>query len=315
MFRTRHSRWLASGMAAAMAVTLALAGCGAYDGASPSAGEMDRDAAEDAGAPPGDPGAAPPGDPGAGDGDDTRGEAGGTLIDPVHIIFTGEIAIRVADMDAATRQVITLADRYDGFVASDRRSVEWRETRATIVLRIPSDSFTAAVNALAELGEEEWRELDTEDVRTEVVDLQTRIATAQASVDRTRELLERADSIADIVTVEAELTKREAALASLQARQRELGDLTAMSTITVALFGPEAEAPAGTSTDEPELGFLVGLRAGWSALVSTMTVLVTVLGVLLPWLVAAAVPTAGVIWWARRRRTARPVQAGSPPGA
>jgi hypothetical protein len=40
-----------------------------------------------------------------------------------------------------------------------------------------------------------------------------------------------------------------------------------------------------------------------------------VLGVLLPWLVAAAVPTAGVIWWARRRRTARPVQAGSPPGA
>jgi hypothetical protein len=316
MATSRRARWLVAGVVTMVAATLALAGCGGADFAGPSWGgaEMDDDVAEDAGAPgaPGAPGAAP--DEAGRDGD-TGGEAGGTLVDPSHIIFTGEIALRVEDVDAAARRVIALADRYGGFVAGDERATRWQETRATIVLRIPSESFTAAVNAASDLGDEEWRHLDTEDVRTEVVDLQTRIATAQASVDRTRDLMERAESISEIVAVEAELTKRETTLASLQARQRELADLTALSTVTVSLFGPDTTPPEPTSTGEPELGFLVGLRAGWSSFVTTMTVLVTVLGVLLPWLVAAGAPTAGLIWWARRRRATRLVQAGSPPGS
>lgn len=309
MHTTRRARILVAGLAAAATLT----GCGLAGGEdSDEAGAPVQRQEEGAHAP--DDGAGADADDGSGAvggeaGDETGGAGGQIQVDPGYVIYTGEIALRVTDVDAAAREATALADRYGGFVGGDRRSMDEHETFATVRLRIPSENFTAAVEALSELGEEEWREVETEDVRTEVVDLRSRIATAQASVDRTRALLERAESISEIVTVEAELTKREAELGRLQARERELADLTALSTITVTLLGPDTVA----DPSDPELGFLVGLRAGWDAFVSAMTVLVTVAGALLPWLIAAGLPAGALVWWARRRRGARPLPEGTPP--
>ena len=148
-----------------------------------------------------------------------------------------------------------------------------------------------------------------EDVTAEVVDLEVQIATARTSVERTRGLLEEAESIADIVAVEEELTARESRLARLEMRQRTLADLTTLSTITVELLDPETEP----ETEEAETGFLTGLRGGWNAFTTSVTVLVTILGALLPFLVTIGVPVGALIWWTRRRRrTAAGVPAPAP---
>jgi hypothetical protein len=292
-------------VAAGLVALVALSGCGADAGDSPEEGPADPGAA--GGAP--DRAAPEQGDP---EQPDPGGAAGGTVFDTRSIIYTGEITVRVSDVDAAARSATELAARYGGFVGGDRRSDpgDPGEARATLALRIPADEFTAAVNELSELGDEESREIQTEDVTEEVVDLQTRIATARASVERTRVLLERADSIDDIVAVEAELSEREAALASLQARQRRLADLSTLSTITATLLAQEAEPAA--AEDEDRTGFLAGLAAGWRGFTASVTVLLTGFGVLLPWLVAFGVPTAGAVWWARRRRALHPAPAAGP---
>jgi hypothetical protein len=288
---------------AGAAALLALAGCGADDGGGGESADSapmpaarqpvpDEQAAG---------GAAPEGTQQEG------GTAGEALIDPRAIIYTGFITVRVDDVDDAASAAARLAERYGGFVGGDQRSAYAEEPpQATLELRIPSEEFTAAVNELGELGDEESRELQTEDVTEEVVDLETRIATAEASVDRTRDLLARAESIEDIVSVERELSEREANLASLQARQRTLDDLTTLSTITVTLLAPDAVAE-----DEDDSGFLAGLASGWRGLTSSAGVLLTGLGVLLPWLVVFGGPVAGVLWW-RRRRTLHPAPQDPP---
>lgn len=297
---------VSAAVAAALMVPLALAGCGGDEdsGDGDSAGfsqeepapaeQADEggtrgDAEADAGAPGGT--------------QDESGTGGEALIDPRSIIYRGSIAVRVNDVDRAAADATALAERYGGFVGGDRRTAAPDEpAQATMVLRIPSEQFTAAVNELGELGDEESREIQTEDVTEEVVDLETRLATAEASVDRTRDLLARAESIEDIVAVERELSEREATLASLQARQRTLADLTALSTITVTLLAPD---PVVEEEEPEEAGFLAGLAAGWRGLTGSLSVLLTVLGVLLPWLVVFGVPAAAVVWW-RRRRTPPP---------
>jgi hypothetical protein len=314
MQTVRRAAVTAATLVAGVVAALALAGCAAADHDSAIADRAESDGAQGA---PGGQGAGPPafGDadgatgPGAADG----GEAGGTLTDSRSIIFTGEITLLVEEVSRGARDAVALAQRHGGFVGGDERLSGDHGDHARLVLRIPSESFTVAVDDLAGLGEEQSRRIDTEDVTEAVVDIATRIATAQASVDRTRELMERAETIADIVSVERELTDREARLASLQARQRELADLTALSTITVTLIGPEE---SGTLTaEETTLGFLAGLSAGWHAFTRSMTVLVTVFGALLPWLIAAGVPTAALLWWRRHRgrgvTTAAPL--GTPP--
>lgn len=305
--------------AAVLALVAALAGCGAGVDGDDAGGEAAAAPGHAAEEPAADPGYADAADAegaqrggesaqrgGTGAEDPTGGEAGGTgWVDQRSIIYTGSITVRVEDVDTAAARASALAARLGGFVGADTRTRDDDRSYAELVLRIPSAQFTDAVDDLGELGDEEAREIHTQDVTEEVVDLGTRIATAEASVARTRALLDRADTIAEIVAVEAELSTREERLAGLQARKRELADLTTLSTITVELRGPEAPEVVA----EPETGFVAGLEAGWRTLVVSLKVLLTVLGALLPWLLAFGLPTAAAWWWWHRRRSPRPAPA------
>jgi hypothetical protein len=307
----RRSWRLAAGVTAAgIAVAIGLAGCGGADdtGSSDGGGAVQRDSAAEAPAPAeGGPAADAPGQgaPGA----DKDGEVGGApvrfQVDQRSIIYTGSLTVRVkkaADVDTVAERAIAAATGAGGFVGSDKRTSDGGHTQAALTLRVPANRFTTVVNQLAELGKEESRSIDTQDVTEEVVDLDARLASQQASVNRTRTLLAQARTIAEIVSVEGELAKREAELASLQAKKRRLGDLTALSTITLMLLGPDA---AVIEKEDPETGFLAGLAAGWTAFVASLEVLLTVLGALLPWAVALGVPAYLIyrlVRWLNRRR-------------
>ncbi|MGW4152975.1 DUF4349 domain-containing protein [Micromonospora chersina] len=242
-------------------------------------------------------------------------------VDQRAIIYTGTLQVRVDDVERAAREASTAVTAAGGFVGGDQRNSDSADARAELVLRVPADRFTGVLEALAKLGRQERREVRTEDVTEETVDLDARIATQRARVDSARRLLARATSITDLVTLENEVGRREADLASLEAKKRRLADLTALSTVTVTFVGPEAAA----TEDEEDLGFLTGLRGGWSAFLGSLRVALTVLGAVLPFALAIGVPVALVVALARRRgrRTpptgpalpepAGPVPSGPPP--
>ncbi|TYB39261.1 DUF4349 domain-containing protein [Micromonospora sp. AP08] len=242
-------------------------------------------------------------------------------VDQRAIIYTGTLQVRVDDVERAAREASTAVTAAGGFIGGDQRNSDSADARAELVLRVPADRFASVLEALAKLGRQERREVRTEDVTEETVDLDARIATQRARVDSARRLLARATSITDLVTLENEVGRREADLASLEAKKRRLADLTALSTVTVTFVGPEAAA----TEDEEDLGFLTGLRGGWSAFLGSLRVALTVLGAVLPFALAIGVPVALVVALARRRgrRTppagpalpepAGPVPSGPPP--
>jgi hypothetical protein len=231
------------------------------------------------------------------------------------IVYTGSMTVRVDKVDAAAVEATSIVTSAGGFVGGDKRSSDSDGARAELELRVPAERFHTVVDRIAGIGRPERRDIDARDVTEETVDLDARIATQRARVDSGRRLLSRAQSIGDLVTLESEVAKREADLASLEAKKRRLADLTALSTVTVTLLGPDAPAPAD---DDPELGFLVGLRGGWTAFLAALQVALTVLGALLPFLVTVgALVAVGVLLVRRARRRAGgrpavPAGAGSP---
>ncbi|MEU9824447.1 DUF4349 domain-containing protein [Micromonospora chersina] len=231
-------------------------------------------------------------------------------VDQRAIIYTGTLRVRVDDVERAAREASTAVTAAGGFVGGDQRNSDSADARAELVLRVPADRFTNVLEALAKLGRQERREVRTEDVTEETVDLDARIATQRARVDSARRLLARATSITDLVTLENEVGRREADLASLEAKKRRLADLTALSTVTVTFVGPEAAA----TEDEEDLGFLAGLRGGWSAFLGSLRVALTVLGAVLPFAVAIGVPVALVVALARRRGRRTPPAGPALPG-
>jgi hypothetical protein len=220
------------------------------------------------------------------------------------IIYTGTITVQPDDVNAAANAAIGIAQGAGGLVGGDNRTAGDKRAEARITLRVPAEKFTSVVADLAKLGKELSREVKTEDVTEQVVDVTSRIATAQASVDRVRALLARATALGEIVSLEAEVAKREAELESLKARLNKLTSLSAMSTIT-AVFVKEAPEERAKEPDEDPSGFLAGLKGGWNSFTSSLEVLLTVLGALLPWFIALGVPVLLLVVLLRRTTARR----------
>jgi hypothetical protein len=215
------------------------------------------------------------------------------------LIYTGTISVTVDNVSKAADQAVDIADGLSGAVGSDARTLDGDRSHAQIVLRVPSDKFTAALAALSKLGTENSRKVETQDVTEQLVDLDARVATQRASLERVRELLAKAQTNSELLSIESEVTRRQADLDSLLQRQARLSGLVALSTITAELTGKEA--PATVVVPEDDTGFLAGLREGWSAFLKSIKVVLVIAGWLLPWVAALGLPTWAVLWFLRRR--------------
>jgi outer membrane murein-binding lipoprotein Lpp len=234
----------------------------------------------------------------AGQGKDTTAESPDLRVDQRSIIYTGTITVQVKDVNAAAAQATGISAGTGGFIGGDdRQSGGGGTDTATLKLRIPADKFSSALEQIAKLGTEKSRAINTEDVTEQVVDLDARISVQQARVDSGRKLLGQAKTLNDLVMLEKEVATRESDLASLQAKKRRLADLSALSTVTVVLLGPDVPAPAG---DSQEPGFLSGLSDGWHGLLASLSVLLVIIGALLPWLLVLG-PITWLIVHLRRR--------------
>jgi hypothetical protein len=216
------------------------------------------------------------------------------------VIRTATVTLESDDVRATADRARALAVAEGGAVTSEQTALDPYDadrSLATLVLRVPVDRLDRVLAALADVGELRDQAQSAVDVTGEVVDLEARIATQRASIDRVRVLLARAETIGDVVAVEAELTRREADLEALLARQAALADQAAQATVTLTVSGPGAAPP------EEETGFLPGLHAGWDAFVAASTALLTGLGAVLPFAALALVVALPLATWRRRRRT------------
>jgi hypothetical protein len=216
--------------------------------------------------------------------------------------------VRTATLELEADDVRDTVDRARDIAAAEggyagRESV--REDSATLTLHIPSDRFDHALDGLSELADVLSREQSAEDVTEQVVDLDSRIATQRASVDRVRALLARAGTVDEIVRIEQEVTTREAELESLLQRRQALAGQVAMSTVTLRVGQTDAPPPPPVQMEQG--GFLTGLTDGWGAFLDASTVTLRVVGALLPFLVVLGVPAVLAVRWWRRRRTTVPV--------
>ncbi len=222
-----------------------------------------------------------------------------------------DISITVADVDAAAVKVRAIAASARGLVTAEAISSEPDVSAgggfSTITISVPTAELDATLDQLAKLGKVHSRNASTDDVTAQYVDTEARVKTMQASVDRVRALMSQATKLGDVVALEAELSRRQADLESTQSQLAALKDSVALSPVEVRL-----------STDERVLqqaddstGFLAGLKAGWSAFTGSVTVLLTMLGAMLPFAVVAALVLVPLLVWLRRRGARAPV-AGPP---
>lgn len=211
-----------------------------------SGGGADGDATADRAAPLG----APPPQPGntgvteesaGASGDDSAPVAFQQVADGRIIIYTSNMLVEVEDVTLATRQAQTAIAGLGGLVFGQDTTTE-PFPRTVLTFRVLPEDFQEALNLLAGLGDLESQQVSTNDVTDRVVDLESRITTSEASVERLREFLRNAVDLEDVAQLEAQLLQRETDLELLRGQLRTVRDQAALATIFLTLVGPTPDA-------------------------------------------------------------------------
>ena len=226
------------------------------------------------------------------------------------LVRTAQLSVDADDPVAVTRRVRAAVAGAAGTIAQESST----DSGAQLTIRVPADRLDQLVDSIADLGHVTNRTAQVVDATEDVVDLDARVASQRAGVDRVRALLAQARSIGDVVAIESELTRREADLDSLTGRRDALKDQVALSTLTVDV----GKAPVTTSENPRPTGFAAGLAAGLDGLRTVAVVAGAVVGYLLPFLPVLAV-IVGLVWVGRRvarnRQTPQPAGGAERPGA
>jgi len=150
------------------------------------------------------------------------------------IIFTAEMTVAVTDVagagEEATREIASLG----GFLFGQHTTGSPDPT-SVLTFKVQPEDFQAALGALGSIGEVRSQNVTANDVTERIVDLESRIATAAASVERLRALLAEATDIEAVVELESELLVRETELETLRGSLRTLQDQVALATIVLTL--------------------------------------------------------------------------------
>ena len=210
------------------------------------------------------------------------------------VITTGSVDVTVNDPR-------TVAQRFSAWVEAASGRVDGRteskdgegRASASLTVRVPSGQMSKALAQLATYGDVGTVDVQNEDVTAQGQDLDARIKALEISIDRLERILAEADSSNEVVTAEGALTQRQEQLESLQSQRKSLSDQVALSTLHVELV------QKGSASSVSPGGFQGGLTKGWDALVDTVNGIVSLAGVLAPWLAVALV--VWVLWRVARR--------------
>ena len=185
------------------------------------------------------------------------------------IIFIASLSIEVEEVEAAVDRARAVAESLGGFVEHLSSSGGSETPRADLTIRIPQTGFSDALEHIESLGEVQFRNLGSEDVTEQFIDLGARLKSSMAEEKSLLALLERSNSVTEILTVERELTRVRADIERAQGRLNFLERRVDLATIQVSLFlpgsGPSNPPVANFTMDASDVSDQVSQLKGYVA--------------------------------------------------
>ncbi|MBK7477698.1 MAG: DUF4349 domain-containing protein [Haliscomenobacter sp.] len=213
------------------------------------------------------------------------------------IILTASMRCRVKDLERSTQSVRQAVEGMKGSITQ----MNWVHSQSSIenmlTIRIPSDKLDTLLERISrEATYVHYRNLHSEDVTAEYVDIETRLRTKKEVRDRYIDILRnKARTVTEVLDAEEKIRVLQEEIEAQEGRLKYLSNQVALSTLTLELYQPVTRQTEPESVEYP-FGKRVAdnLASGWKLLQSLT------LGILYLWplWLAGAV---GVVVWRRRK--------------
>lgn len=163
------------------------------------------------------------------------------------VIRNAELNVETLEFDAFVSTVLARTAELGGYVQSnDIRASGFRSGSlryADMTLRIPAEKLDGFLNEVNGLGNVTWRTENADDVTDAYTDVEARLLSLRTEYDTLISLLEKAESLDDIIKLQDRLTGIRYEIESYEAKQRNYDNLTAMSTVHLNVSEVEEITP------------------------------------------------------------------------
>lgn len=214
------------------------------------------------------------------------------------IVRNGNLSLKVADVAAARDQITQLASILGGFVVASSLYSSGDSLAGNISIRVPDEKFDGALAGIRALAAKVDQEnTSSQDITQEYIDLESRLKNAQATESQYLNLLSKATTVTDILSIQDKLSQTRQQIEQLKGRMQYLEQTSALSLITVSLQTEEGSNPVTWLS----WNFTGILKAAAGGLIIFLQILLAVV----IWVIVFSPvwgAIIGTIYWLRRRR-------------
>ena len=186
-------------------------------------------------------------------------------------IVTVDMSAETEDMDVLINGLQEHIDSLGGYVQNQRISngsyrASYRYRSANLTVRIPAesvDSFTEKVSGMANVTRSSK---DLEDITLSYVATESRMKALQTEEERLLELMAKADTMSDLLEIEARLTDVRYELESVTSQLRSYDNLVSFATIYLNIEEVKEYTPVAEKTRWEKItdGFVKSLKGVWN---------------------------------------------------
>ena len=162
-----------------------------------------------------------------------------------------QLEIKVKSLDDSMNFITNKTNSYKGYIVSSSSyapNTDYETKTANISLRVPSDSLDQFLKEIKTYAKETIHEsIFTQDITEEYIDVKAKITSMESSEQRLTKLLDKTESVKEIVEVEKELSRLRADIDSLKGRFKFIENSVVTSLVRIYM----EEIPNPISINDP----------------------------------------------------------------
>ena len=222
-------------------------------------------------------------------------------------IYTANLDLETTEFDTAVEEIAALTERSGGWFESSSLSSRGSGYRyADYTVRVPVEQYRAFLSGAGELCHLLYKDEYVEDVSQVYYDTAGRLKTQQIKLERLQALLEKAEDMEDIITIESAISETEQQIDDLSGTLQHYDARVDYATVYVSL----REVARLSNVEEPATGFGAQLAAafssGWKHFVSGVQDLAVALAYGWIWVLAAVVLVVLAVRKLKKKKPALP---------
>jgi len=176
-----------------------------------------------------------------------KNDAGSEEIITPKIIKNGDLRFETDDLAKTYDRIQELLKKYKANVQNDSESKNYNAISRDLTIRIPSQNFDAFIQSVSSgVPYFDTKDISSEDVTEEYIDVASRIKTKKALELRYLELLKKANKVSEMMEVEKQLSEIREEIEAKEGRLKYLKNRVALSTVNLSFYKTLAHESGAT---------------------------------------------------------------------